>query len=172
MFTLKLSLVLKLECFHTTPIQVPCVIFSLCRVSDHLSHRIGPRFSIFWIGSCHQFGVWYWYYNWVVIFVQYEHTGTRFIKIDCRIKSGHPILVEVSARRPAWWQSPLTGAMAEVRWRASARVWGLKLQPRFGWAILIWFIARHTESNLQQILFYSLIIQLSLYSVLISLAYN
>ena len=60
-----------------------------------------------------------------------------------RIKTEHPFLVEVSARRRGRWQSHLTEAIAEVRWRASARVWGLKLQPRFGWAVLIRIITRH-----------------------------
>ena len=60
-----------------------------------------------------------------------------------RIKTEHPFLVEVSARRRGRWQSPFAEAIAEVRWRASARVWGLKLQPRFGWAVLIWIITRH-----------------------------
>ena len=40
------------------------------------------------------------------------------------IKTGHPFLVEVSARTPGQWQSHLTVAIAEVRWCASARVWG------------------------------------------------
>ena len=30
--------------------------------------------------------------------------------------------------------------IAEVRWRASARVWGLELQPRFEWTVLIQII--------------------------------
>ena len=42
-----------------------------------------------------------------------------------RIKTEHPFLVEVSAQRRGRWQSHLTEAIAEVRWRASARVWGL-----------------------------------------------
>ena len=63
--------------------------------------------------------------------------------VTYRIKTEHPFLVEVSARRRGRWQSHLTEAIAEVRWRASARVWGLKLQPRFGWAVLIRIITRH-----------------------------
>ena len=59
------------------------------------------------------------------------------------IKTEHPFLVEVSVRSWGRWQSHLTEAIAEVRWRASARVWGLKLQPRFGWAVLIRIITRH-----------------------------
>ena len=54
-----------------------------------------------------------------------------------RTKAGHPFLVEVSVRRRGRWQSHLTKAIAEIRWRASAQVWGLKLQPRYGWAVLI-----------------------------------
>ena len=60
-----------------------------------------------------------------------------------RIKTEHPFLVEVSARRRGRWQSHLTEAIAEVRWCASARAWGLKLQPRFGRAVLIRIITRH-----------------------------
>ena len=60
-----------------------------------------------------------------------------------RIKTEHPFLVEVSARRRGRWQSHLTEAIAEVRWGASARVWGLILQPRFGWAVLIRIITWH-----------------------------
>ena len=63
----------------------------------------------------------------------------------CSIKNGHPFLVEVSARRRGRWQSHLTEAIAEVRWRASALVFGLKLQPRFGWTVLIRIITRHAR---------------------------
>ena len=63
----------------------------------------------------------------------------------CGIKTGHPFLVEVSGRRWGRWQSHLTEVIAEVRWRASARVWGLKLQPRFGWIVLIRIITRHAR---------------------------
>ena len=62
-----------------------------------------------------------------------------------RIKTEHPFLVLVSARRRGRWQSHLTEAIAEVRWRASARVWGLKLKPRFGWAVLIRIITRRAR---------------------------
>ena len=31
-----------------------------------------------------------------------------FPVVDCRIKTGHPFLVEVSARRRGWWQSEMT----------------------------------------------------------------
>ena len=63
----------------------------------------------------------------------------------CGIKTGHPFLVEVSAQRRGRWQSHLTEAIAEVRLRASARVWGLKLLPRFGWAVLIRIITRRAR---------------------------
>ena len=46
----------------------------------------------------------------------------RSDSLICRIKTRYPFLIEVSARRRGRWQSHLTKAIAEARWRASARV--------------------------------------------------
>ena len=86
----------------------------------------------------------HWYSKWLGDVQTASHYLNQWWLV-CRITIGHPFLVELSARRRGRWQSHLTETIAEVRWRASARVWGLKLQPRFGWTVLIRIITRHAR---------------------------
>ena len=85
-----------------------------------------------------------WVQEWINNFITHFITDVIIYPCwDCRIKTRHPFLIEVSTRRRGRWQRHFPEAIAHGTCRASTRVWGIKLQPRFGWAVSIWIITWH-----------------------------